>query len=87
MLHQIRAIVGADVKIALLWDNCAIHHATIVREAAAAEDVNIELVFNNPYRPDLAPIELYFAEVKRRYRRQLDKLKAYALPFDHTRLV
>ena len=49
----------------------------MVREAAAAEDIAIELIWNCAYRPDLAAIELFWAEAKRRYRRELDVLKAH----------
>ena len=87
VLRQLRAISGPAARLALFWDNCRIHYATIVREAAAREDINIELVFNCAYRPDLAPIELFFAEVKRRYRRELDRLKAHDRQFEPEGLV
>ena len=71
----------------MFWDNCRVHYATIVREAAASGAINIELIWNCPYRPDLAPIELFFAEIKRRYRRELDRLKALDRRFDAVGLV
>ena len=61
MLRQLRALAGAEARLALFWDNCRIHYATIVREAAASAEINIEIVMNCPYRPDLAPIELFFS--------------------------
>ena len=85
VLRQVRAATGPGARLAMFWDNCRIHYSTIVREAAEEED--IELIFNCPYRPDLAAIELFWAEAKRRYRRELDRLKACDLPFDPTGLV
>ena len=50
-----------------------------MKEYAASEEIDIELVWNLPYRPDLAGIELLWAEAKRRYRKELDRLKAYGI--------
>ena len=79
LLRQLRAACGPDARLCLFWDNCRIHQATIVREAAASDEINIQLVWNCAYRPDLAAIELFWAEVKRRYRRELDRFKAHNL--------
>ena len=68
VLRQIRQTFGAEERIALFWDNCRIHLAIIVREYAATPEINIELVLNIPYRPDLNGIELLWREAKRRYR-------------------
>ena len=87
VLRQVRSAFNPDVKLAIFWDNCKIHQATIVKETARSEDVNIELIWNCPYRPDLAGIEKLFAEAKRRYRRNLDQLKAHVRQFDPTGLV
>ena len=87
MLWQVRAIYGADKKLALFLDNARIHQANIVKEYAATEEINIELVWNIPYWPDFAGIELHWAEAKRRYRKELDRLKAHNRRFDHQSLV
>ena len=49
MLRQVRATSGPDAQLAILWDNCRIHQAIIVREFAARPDIDIELVWNCPY--------------------------------------
>ena len=82
VLQQIRAVSGDGTKIALLWDNCKIHQANIVKELATTAEIDIELVFNVAYRPDLMGIELFWAESKRRYRRELDRLKAHNRNWD-----
>ena len=70
VLRAVRAIYGAGPKLAMFLDNCRIHKAIIVREAAAQDDIDIELVWNLPYRPDIAAgIETLWSEAKRRYRR------------------
>ena len=54
LLRDLRGGVGAEAKLALVWDNSGIHRATSVRALAASEDINIRLVWNLRYRPDLA---------------------------------
>ena len=39
----------ANKKLALFLDNARIHQANIVKEYAATEEINIELVWNIPY--------------------------------------
>ena len=75
-MKEIRKFYGPNTKLALFLDNCRIHHAIIVKEFAASDEINIELVWNLPYRPDLAGVELTWAEAKRRYRKELDILKS-----------
>lgn len=87
VLRQIRALSAPGAKLALLWDNARIHYANIVRELAASEEVDIELVWNVAYRPDLMGVEKLWAEAKRRYRRELDCLKAHDRMFDQMSLV
>ena len=76
VLKAIRAESDPKAKIALFWDNAGIHRAGVVREAAASEEINIELVFNQPYRPDLNGIELLWRKIKDLYKKKVDWLKA-----------
>ncbi len=86
VLRQIRALSAPGAKLALLWDNARIHYANLVRELAASEEVDIELVWNVAYRPDLMGVEKLWAEAKRRYRRELECLKAHDRMFDQISL-
>lgn len=54
-------------KTALLLDNASIHRTAIVR--AAAEDKGYTLLFLPPYSPELNPIEMAFAKIKRGFRK------------------
>lgn len=47
----------------VILDNFSSHHATDVRQAAKAND--IELVFLPPYSPNLNPIEFIWKSIKR----------------------
>ena len=76
VLQGVRAAAGSEERICLIWDNARMHKATSVLEAAKRADVNIQLRFNLPYRPDLNPCELVFRRVKNLYRREVDRLKA-----------
>jgi len=58
VLREVRKVMGPDKKVAIFWDNARIHRATIVRELASTPEIDIELVWNVPYRPDLAGIEV-----------------------------
>ena len=82
ILRQVRAALGPAEKLALFWDNCRIHLATMVKELAASNEIDIELVLNVPYRPDMNGIELLWAEAKRRYRAMTDRLKAIDRTWD-----
>ena len=59
-MSHIRAQYSEEAKLALMWDNADIHRAKDVRDEAAKPEVNIELVWNVPYRPDLNGIELHW---------------------------
>ena len=53
------------------------HQANLVKDLAASEEIIIELVWNIPYRPDLMNVEVFWAEAKHRYRKELDRLKVH----------
>ena len=82
VLKAIRAESGGEAKIALFWDNAGIHRAHIVKEAAESPEIDIKLVFNCPYRPDLNGIELLWRRAKFVYKNRVDWLKANNLPWD-----
>ena len=68
-------------------DNARIHHAIIVKEYAETDDIDINLCFGMPYRPDLAPIEDVYQKSKHLYRKQLAKYKALNQDWDQMELV
>ena len=76
VLKGIRAESGPETKLALFWDNAGIHRAGIVREAAASEEIDIELIYNIAYRPDLCGVELFWRKTKDLYKKKVDWLKA-----------
>ena len=87
MLRAVRAASEPDARLAIFWDNARIHVANVVRDFAAMPEIDILLVRNLSYRPDLNGIERLWAEAKRRYRIQVDRIKAFCLDFDAMGLV
>ena len=45
---------------------------------AARNDINIKLIFNIRYRPDLMGIEHFWSYCKHKYRQQVDRFKTHA---------
>ena len=88
-LREIRASIGDAAKVAICLDNAQIHRAHIVRDLMASEEVNMEVIWNIPARPDLLTvgIEQVWAKAKHLYRCTIDRFKAIKRPFDHTGLV
>ncbi len=66
----------ADRKIPLVVDNCSIHRARIIQEWLEANQASVELYFQPTYSPQVNPVELLWALVKRRVSRELSKTKA-----------
>lgn len=64
-LTRLRARMGKHKKLAVFWDNAAIH-ARPAREVAPG--LKIQVIWNAAYRPDLNGIEFFWGRVKRRYR-------------------
>lgn len=54
---------GSSPRSVAVMDNCSIHHADSVKKLF--QQAGILLIFLPPYSPDLNPIELAFAKVKR----------------------
>ncbi len=66
---------AADRKILLVVDNCSIHRARIVQEWLEANQTAVELYFQPTYSPQVNPVELLWALVKRQVSRELSKTK------------
>jgi len=71
---RVRDYFGPALKVAIFLDNATIHRAHLSLQAA--QDVNIELVFNAPYRPDLNGIELLWRKAKDSYYKFCDAWRA-----------
>ncbi|MBE6499884.1 MAG: transposase [Methanobrevibacter thaueri] len=59
---QINEINSKEKRINIILDNARIHHAKIVEKAC--EILNINLIFLQPYCPDLNPIEDVWRKIK-----------------------
>ena len=57
VLRAVRAASEPNAKLAIFWDNARMHVANVVRDFAATPEINILLVRNLSYRPDLNGIE------------------------------
>ncbi len=68
-----RIVEEADRKILLVVANCSIHHARTIREWLEANQAAVELYFQPTYSPQVNPVELLWALVKRRVSRELSK--------------
>jgi transposase len=64
---------NAGKKIALFLDNCSIHTAKKVKEFLNFK--KIPFIFNLPYAPRFNGIERLWAQMKKRFRDDLAKLK------------
>ena len=62
---------GSSPRSVAIMDNCSIHHTESVKELF--RQAGILLIFLPPYSPDLTPVELLFAKVKR-YLKENDEL-------------
>ncbi len=64
--------------IYVVVDNCSIHTARVVKEflAASAGNEQVELFFLPVYSPQLNPVELLWAWVKRRVGQQVFKTQS-----------
>ncbi len=74
-----RIVEAADRKILLVVDNCSIHRARIIQEWLEANQAAVELYFQPTYSPQVSPMELLGALVKRRVSRELSKTEEQLL--------
>jgi transposase len=65
-IEGLREDQGAE-KFAIFMDNLRVHHTLKVKDLC--KKLDIPLVFNLPYSPDLNPIETYFSLLKNLYKR------------------
>ena len=75
ILLEIREAIGPDAKVCLALDNATYHKSGSVLKLAASEEVNIQLLFNIPSRPDILTvgIERVWAVAKKLYRDDVDR--------------
>ena len=66
----------ADRKILIVADNCRIHRARTIQEWLTEKHAAAELCFQPTYSPQVSPVELRWALLKRRVSRELSKTKA-----------
>ena len=74
-------------KVAIFWDNCSIHRSKETKAHVAKMKPPLFLCYNLPYRPDLNPIEKYWAQAKLRYRKDVDDKKTQSHPWCNKELV
>ena len=86
-LKELRVIYDSSKRLAVFWDNCRIHLSLELKEWLIDQKMEIELVYNIPYRPDLNGIEVVWHDCKKRYRDRLNNYKAMNIQFDHMELV
>ena len=65
--------MSKEKKINIVLDNAKIHHAKMVLNAT--EILNINLIFLNPYSPDLSPIEDVWRVIKKTVHKTLYNTK------------
>ena len=65
---------GINSHSVLIMDNCAVHHASKVRQLV--QSAGIVSLFLPPYSPDLNPIEEAFSNVKKYLRKHDELLQA-----------
>lgn len=70
-------MLGPDTQIAVFWDNARIHTSNVVKAGVADPALNIQLIQNPKYRPDLNGVEFFWYRCKRHYRREIQVAKAY----------
>ena len=59
-LKKIRDMYPKE-RVAIFWDNASIHRSAVTKGYAERCVPMLKLVYNLPYRPDLNPIELFWA--------------------------
>ena len=64
-------------KLAVFVDNASIHKWAS-QIGPGEEELQVELVFNLPYRPDLMGVERTWAVAKRHYRKYVGSLRPYS---------
>lgn len=86
-IRKIKNTLGVDVKLGIFVDNASIHKSKSLKTALALSELNVEIFYNLPYRPDLNGIEQFWGYCKRAYRKTIVKYLATHLPFCHMGVV
>ena len=71
--------------LAIFMDNVSYHRSKETR--SKMNELNIRAIYNVAYRPDLNPIENYFALLKRAYKRERLRKISRSEEYDPTQLV
>lgn len=87
MFAEIRKVIPKPQKLAIFLDNARIHSGDYIRELVKPRRLDIRLIFNVPYRPDMMGVEFAWADIKRRYRKWVCQHKARGTVYDHRALV
>ena len=87
MYKEMRNINSPNGKLAIFLDNASIHKAKVCKDQCKKDKLNMPLIFNRAYRPDVMGIEYAWTDVKRRYRNRINWHKANGVDFDHMSLV
>lgn len=66
--NVLEKLTQKHARLAILCDNASYHVSAESR--SCAERLNIKMIQNVPYRPELAPIEKVFLHHKENYRRR-----------------
>jgi hypothetical protein len=73
--------------VAIFWDQASIHTSGYTEDMADSEEVDIELISNVAYRPDLNGIEWLWLDVKNRFREMILQMKAANQKIDSMGLI
>jgi transposase len=82
VMRAVRHKLGPTVKIAFFLDNARIHVSQVTTTSAQESNLNIRLLRNLSYRPDLNGIEQYWGACKVLYRKKVDWHKAMGTPWN-----
>lgn len=81
-IHELKFLLGPDYKFAIFWDNARIHRSKLVKAELAQDQLDIPMIFNCPYRPDLHGIERVWGDIKRRFRAEIGSRRVKGQPLN-----
>lgn len=85
-MKRVRALSHPKAKLACFCDNASIHTSAAQR-CRTDPQINIKMVFNAPYRPDLNGIEFAWRLVKAKYRKFCLAMKPQRTQWDNVEVV
>ena len=71
----------------MFWDGFSGHKSQVTNDFAARDDIDIALIINIRYRPDLDPVEKIFRRAKHDYAKYLEQQKALNHQWDNEEVV